>query len=86
MLWKTRVTTPAEKQLRKLPVQVRNRIMDFLKTLEGPSNPYARAKKLVGLENRWRYRVGDYRIVCEIHDGELLVLVIDIGHRRDIYA
>lgn len=86
MLWTTRVTKPAERQLRKLPVQIRNRIMDFLKTLEGPENSQLRARKLVGVESRWRYRVGDYRIICEIRDRELLVLVIDIGHRRDIYT
>lgn len=86
MLWTTRVTKPAERQLRKLPVQIRNRIMDFLKTLEGPDNPVLRARKLVGVQNRWRYRVGDYRIICEIRDRELLVLVIDIGHRRDVYT
>lgn len=60
--------------------------MDFLKTLEGPENPQLQARKLVGVENRWRYRVGDYRIICEIRDRELLVLVIDIGHRRDVYT
>lgn len=86
MLWTTRVTKPAGKQLRKLPVPIRNRIMDFLKTLEGPENSQLRARKLVGVESRWRYRVGDYRIICEIRDRELLVLVIDIGHRRDIYT
>jgi mRNA interferase RelE/StbE len=43
------------------------------------------ARQLVGGSGEWRVRTGDYRIVYEIHDGELLVLVLRLGHRRDIY-
>jgi mRNA interferase RelE/StbE len=37
------------------------------------------------LSGKWRYRVGDYRVLCEIRDSELIVLAIEVGHRRDIY-
>lgn len=45
----------------------------------------AGCKKLKGSTNRWRVRSGDYRIIYEIHDGILLVLIVAVGHRRDIY-
>jgi mRNA interferase RelE/StbE len=44
-----------------------------------------RGKALVGKQPRWRYRVGDYRIVCEIRENELLITVIAIDHRKDVY-
>ena len=44
-----------------------------------------RARKLVGGAGEWRVRTGDYRIVYEIHDGRLVVLVVAVGHRREVY-
>lgn len=54
--------------------------------IEGCENPRIHGKELV--ENRsdqWRYRIGDYRVTCEIQDEEIIVLVLEVGHRRDIY-
>ena len=48
-------------------------------------HPHQGAKKLQGFENRYRIRVGDYRIIYEIHDNRLLVIVLEVGHRSHIY-
>lgn len=74
----------AARQLRKLDPQARRRIIAVLELLRTEPRP-AGAKKLVGGEGEWRVRTGDYRIVYEIHDTILLVLVVAVGHRRDIY-
>jgi mRNA-degrading endonuclease RelE of RelBE toxin-antitoxin system len=49
-------------------------------TLEGPAPPFKAPNSEI-----WRYRVGDYRIICDIQDHKLVVLVVEIGHRREIY-
>nr|WP_282600233.1 type II toxin-antitoxin system RelE/ParE family toxin [Patulibacter sp. SYSU D01012] len=74
----------AARQLRKLDPQVRRRIQAALELLAQDPRPPA-ATRLVGGAGEWRVRTGDYRIVYEIHDGTLLVLVLRIGHRRDVY-
>ena len=74
----------AARQLRKFDPQVRRRIQAALELLALEPRPPA-ATRLVGGSGEWRVRTGDYRIVYEIHDDELLVLVLLIGHRRDIY-
>jgi len=73
-----------ERQLRKCDPQVRRRIQAALELLTLEPRPPA-ATRLVGGSAEWRVRTGDPRIVYEIHDDELLVLVLRIGHRRDIY-
>jgi len=74
----------AVRQLKKLDIAARRRIQAAIETLAGEPRP-AGAKKLVGGDGEWRVRTGDYRIVYEIHDGVLLVLVVAVGHRREIY-
>lgn len=74
----------AEKQFRKLDKAVQRRINVALVNLEADPRPSG-VKKLKGRENDWRIRVGDWRIIYEIHDGELHVLVIEIGHRSKVY-
>ena len=50
------------------------------------SDPRSKGKMLVGdLKGFWRYRVGDYRLICRIHDEELEILVVEVGHRKEIY-
>jgi mRNA interferase RelE/StbE len=78
------VTTSAARQLRKLDPQARRRVQAAIELLANEPRPPA-AKQLVGGGGEWRVRTGDYRIVYEINDGELLVLVVAVGHRRDIY-
>jgi len=75
---------PAARQLRNFDPQIRRRIQAALELLAVEPRPPA-ATRLVGGSGEWRVRTGDYRIVYEIHDDELLVLVLRVGHRRDIY-
>ncbi|MGA7675554.1 MAG: type II toxin-antitoxin system RelE/ParE family toxin [Rhizomicrobium sp.] len=88
MAWTISYTATARKQLRKLDKQAARRILDFLdERIAGAQNPRDTGKVLTGplLGTFWRYRVGHYRIICEIQDGKLCVLVVEIGHRRDVY-
>lgn len=71
------------KQLDRLPDELANRILARLAALETNPRP-PDVKKLKG-RDAWRIRVGDYRVIYEIHDRQLVVLVITIGHRREIY-
>jgi mRNA interferase RelE/StbE len=72
-----------QKELDRLPNDVAARIMGRLRALESNPRP-ADVKKLKG-RPAWRVRVGDYRILYEIHDRELVVIVVTIGHRREVY-
>lgn len=77
----------AKKQLKKIDKHISSLIIAWLeKNVDGTENPRLHGKSLV--ENRtgqWRYRIGDYRIICEIKDEEVTVLVLEVGHRRSIY-
>lgn len=87
MIWTIEYTRTAEAQLRKLDKQMVRRILDYLDdqiaTLE---NPRAQGKALSGpLGDLWRYRIGDYRVICEIQDHVMRILVVETGHRKQIY-
>lgn len=67
--------------------QVSRRLRKTLAAVESLDDPRARGKALTGpLRGLWRYRVGDYRIVCDLVDSRLVVLVIDVDHRNSIYG
>ena len=88
MAWIIDYTATARKQLRKLDKQTARRIVDFMdERIVAHDTPRSTGKALTGpmLGAFWRYRVGDYRIICGIQDGALRVLVIEIGNRRDVY-
>ena len=68
----------AAKAFRKLDKPVQKRIAALLTKIEASINPRFSGKALVGNEHEWRYRVGDYRLVCEIKDRELIVWVVRI--------
>ncbi|NLI19729.1 MAG: type II toxin-antitoxin system RelE/ParE family toxin [Actinomycetales bacterium] len=78
------VAPAAVRQLRKLDRVAHRRVQAAIELLASEPRPSG-AKKLVGGDGEWRVRTGDYRIVYEIHDNVVLVLVIAVGHRRDIY-
>jgi len=80
MTYSITLAPPAARQLRKFDPQVRRRIQAALELLAGEPRPPA-ATQLVGGSGEWRVRTGDYRIVYEIEDDQLLVLVLSIGHR-----
>ncbi len=77
----------AEKKIDKLYAPVRERIKRWIeKNLEGCENPHRLGKPLEGeLAGFWRYRVGDYRIVAEIQDDKIIIFVINVDKRNDIY-
>lgn len=87
MAWEIKLTKTAQKQLAKLGGAEALRITKFLRERIEPSdNPRISGKALTGpLGGLWRYRVGDYRIICEIDDGVLIVLVLEVGNRREVY-
>lgn len=74
----------AEKALKRLPVVAQRRIVLAVAGLADNPRPTG-SVKLAGDENAWRIRVGEYRILYEIHDRRLVVLVVRIGHRKDVY-
>jgi len=74
----------AARQLRKVDPQARRRFQAALELLGLDPRPPA-ATRLVGGAGEWRVRTGGYRIIYEIEDDQLLVLVLRVGHRREIY-
>lgn len=85
--YKVVYTSKAIKNLKKLDKYTRNLIYAWIdKNLVDCENPRIHGKGL--LENRtgqWRYRIGDYRLICEIKEDEIVILILEIGHRRNIY-
>lgn len=86
-MWRLVFSKRADKQLSKMEPGVRRVIVAWLlKNIDGCIDPRAHGKGLTANRSgKWRYRVGDYRVLCEVRDDELIVLAIEIGHRRDIY-
>ena len=88
MAWQIELSATATKQLAKFDKSEAQRITAFLRyRLALLGDPRATGKALTGpqLGVYWRYRVGDYRIICDIQDDRLCVLVIEVGNRRDVY-
>jgi len=87
LTWVIEYTDSAKNQLRKLDKPIARRIVDFMdERVMGSAHPRDVGKALTGtLGTLWRYRVGDYRVICEIQDGALRVLVVQLGHRREVY-
>jgi mRNA interferase RelE/StbE len=77
-------TPSADRQFRKLPVQLQARLKPHIDALIQNPRPSG-IEKLKGEDNAYRLRVGDYRILYEVHDKVLLVLVVKVGHRREVY-
>ena len=84
MTYRIQVAPAAVRQLRKLDGSALRRVQAAIELLAAEPRPSG-AKKLVGGDGEWRVRTGDYRIVYEISDGILLVLVVAVGHRREVY-
>ena len=86
-MWKIEWDSKALKEAKKLDRDARKKIVDYLeKRVLASQNPYQFGKPLKGNKaGIWRYRVGNYRILCQIEDEALIILVIAVGHRKDIY-
>jgi mRNA interferase RelE/StbE len=78
------IAAPAQRQLRKLDPPARRRLQAAIELLAEEPRPPA-AKMLVNSDGAWRVRVGDYRVIYDIEDDRLVVLVLAAGHRREIY-
>lgn len=87
MAWTVEISNIAEKQLRKLDRSIQARILNWLNDrIEGCKNPRHFGEPLKGGRiGFWRYRIGNYRVLCEIQDKKVIVLVLTIGHRRQVY-
>lgn len=87
MVWTINYSDRALKSLRKMDKQNARRIVDFMDLrIAVAADPRQSGKPLKGeLGEFWRYRGGDYRILCEIRDDELVILAATIGHRREVY-
>ena len=87
MAWRIEITRTAEKQIAKLHREAQRIILRFLRERLAPAENPRQWGKALHDEKRvlWRYRVGDYRLICDIQDEKITVLVLAIGHRKDVY-
>lgn len=83
-LYTVRVSAAAERALNRMDTHIRQRISRAIESLESNPRP-AGVKKLAGPGSLWRIRVGDYRVIYQIIDQVLLVLIVGVGHRGDVY-
>lgn len=86
-MWRLEFSKKVDKQLSKMDAGVRRVIVSWLlKNIDGCEDPRVHGKGLTANRSgAWRYRVGDYRVLCEIQEDRLVVLAIEVGHRREIY-
>ncbi len=88
MAWDIEFDPDAVKDLKKLDKQVQVRILGFLRSRLGAmENPRELGEALAGsqLGNYWKYRVGDWRLICDIQDRRIVVRVLRVGNRREVY-
>lgn len=84
MIYEVEFTSAAAKQIRKLSRPVRERLLDAIEDLQEDPRPHG-AKKLTGENIAWRIRVGDYRVIYEVVDAQLVITVVRAAHRREVY-
>lgn len=87
-MWSIRFTHTALNELKRLDKPLQQRILNYLETrLACCINPKDQGKALTGkMKKFWRYRVGDYRIICNINDKVVTILVLRIAHRKEVYV
>ena len=88
MAWRVEFDPDAVKDLKKLDKQIQIRILDFLRErLARLDNPRELGEALAGSKpgNYWKYRVGDWRIICDLQDQRIVVRVLRVGNRREVY-
>lgn len=87
MTWRLETTAKFDKEFKKLDGYTQRMVKSWiLKHLEGVADPRIRGKALPG--NRrglWRFRIGDYRLICLLEDERLVILALTVGHRKEIY-
>ena len=87
MIYHLETTTRFDREFRKLDKYTQRMIKAWIeKNLDECSNPRIHGKGLTANRSgQWRYRIGNYRLICEIYDNQLIILALTIGHRREIY-
>lgn len=87
MKYHVETTSRFEKEFKKLDRYTQCMIKSWIvKNLEGCTDPRLHGKGLTSNRSgQWRYRIGDYRLICEIQEGELIILALTVGHRREVY-
>lgn len=88
MTWTVEFDDAAVKELKKLDKQAQREIIRYFRErIETEEDPRRFGKPLAKeLSGLWRYRVRNYRMICNIEDGKLIVLVLRVGHRKDVYS
>ncbi len=88
LAWVIKYTETSRRQLKGLDKSLALRVLDYMdERVAKLEDPRSQGKKLVGprMGSYWRYRVGDVRVICDIQDRMLLILVVEVGHRREVY-
>lgn len=86
MAWRIEVGAKAAKELGKLGDNAAKRIAKSMRVVAALDDPRLRGEALTGnLAGLWRYRVGDWRVIVSFDDGRMIILVIEVGHRREVY-
>jgi mRNA interferase RelE/StbE len=87
LAWRIEFSRTAERRLRKLGRQAQADIIDYLRQRIEPADSARQFGKMLHGDKQglWRYRVGDYRIICDVRDADRMVEVLAIGHRKDVY-
>lgn len=87
MSYSVETTARFDKEFKKLDRYTQLMIKAWIdKNLEGCTDPRQHGKGLTANRSgQWRYRIGDYRLICEIEDDRLVILALNIGHRREVY-
>lgn len=88
MTYEVETTARFDREFKKLDRYTQRMLKGWIeKNLIGTSNPRQHGKGLTSNRSgQWRYRIGDYRIICQIDDNKLIILALSAGHRRDIYT
>ena len=86
MAYELAFTDEANKQFKRLDKPVQKRIQAYLDEVAALDDPRSRGKMLTGIwAGYWRYRIGDYRAICDIVDEKITIYVVEVGHRRNVY-
>jgi len=86
LAWRIELSREAERSLAKLGSAAATRIAKGLREVAALDSPRQRGEAMVGNHaGHWRYRFGDYRVIARLEDGRMIILVIAVGHRREVY-
>lgn len=86
MAWTIKYSHRAGKTLKELDKPSAKRLIQSLEEISALADPRSRGKALTGpLSGLWRYRIGDYRVICDLIDEELVIVALELGHRSSIY-